>query len=100
MKRRIAALAGVGAVMAASLVVGGASPAQAETRGCTHFYVSDGALGECSAQYVHEFKVGVKCLAPGNVWYWRWTSWIQAPNGGFIPCYSGHVPKGSGLQGR
>lgn len=92
--RRIAAVAGTAALLAA-LAIGGATTSQASTSLCQGGYGSNFAYGKCSTAGGTSFRVGVKCVMPGNVYYWKWTGWH--PTGSvtrYIYCNPGHTARG------
>jgi hypothetical protein len=95
MKQRIAILAGITATMAAFAVGAGAPAAQAGTWDCSKGYRSNFGYANCGSGTGSTFKVGVKCLAPGNVYYWIWSRSYQTGTGAhYVYCNSGHVAKG------
>jgi hypothetical protein len=65
---------------------------------CTHGYEANYAWAVCDrSRYVGGFDLGVKCLLPGNQYYWYWGFWAAGPRERRIYCDGGAVARGSRL---
>jgi hypothetical protein len=92
MNRRLAWFLGV-AAMTAAFAASGASAARAAPYGCISGSIDTYAYATCFGS--GSFSVGVKCLKPGNVYYWNRSGWYRASEGKkTVHCSAGHVAKG------
>ncbi len=92
MNRRLARILGA-SVMTAAFAVSSASAAQAAPYGCISGSMDTYAYATCFGSGY--FSVGVKCLKPGNVYYWNRSGWYKASDGKkTVHCNLGNVAKG------